>query len=62
MAQYLTVDDVARQLRVSRRTIERWIQREGLPAVKVGRLVRVDPDALADWVKARTARRDQLHG
>ncbi|MGE3298558.1 MAG: helix-turn-helix domain-containing protein [Porticoccaceae bacterium] len=43
----LTVDDVARRLRVSQRAVRRWIAEGRLPAVHLGRAVRVRPADLA---------------
>jgi excisionase family DNA binding protein len=42
----LTVPDVADQVQVSPRTVWRWIADGSLPCVRIGRMVRVDPDAL----------------
>lgn len=53
MGQYLTVEEVARQLQVTPRTIQRWIRLEGLPAIKLARAIRVDADDLAQWLDAR---------
>lgn len=61
MGKYLTVDEVATQLQVTPRTIQRWIRVEGLPAIKIGRAVRVNADDLAHWLDARKMRSDQSH-
>ncbi len=34
--EYLTIDEVAERLKVSRRTVYRWIERGELPAYKLG--------------------------
>ena len=59
MGQYLTVDEVARQLQVTPRTIQRWIRLEGLPAIKLARAIRVDADDLAQWLDARKTQGNQ---
>lgn len=51
----MTVDEVARRLSVSTRTIKREIERERLKAVHVGRCVRVTEQALSDYI-GRAAR------
>lgn len=50
-AALLTIDETARYLRVSRRSVERLISRGLLAHVKVGGATRIDPDTLAQWLK-----------
>jgi excisionase family DNA binding protein len=59
MGKYLTVEEVAAQLQVTPRTIQRWIRIEGLPAIKLARAVRVDADDLVHWLELRKIRGDQ---
>ncbi|PSR27336.1 MAG: DNA-binding protein [Sulfobacillus benefaciens] len=59
MGKYLTVEEVAAQLQVTPRTIQRWIRIEGLPAIKLARAVRVDADDLVQWLELRKIRGDQ---
>ena len=49
MSDWLTPADVARDLQVSVRTVGRWIDRDGLPALRVGSVVRISRQALAEW-------------
>jgi excisionase family DNA binding protein len=49
----LSVADVAIQLGVCRQTVYTFIYREGLPSILVGRIRRVHPDSLEDWLRAR---------
>lgn len=49
----LTIPDVAIQLGVCRQTVYNMIYREGLPSILVGRIRRVHPDSLSDWLKGR---------
>lgn len=51
----LTVKDVSVALRVSRSTIRRAIAAGAFPVVRLGRSVRVTPDALAAYIAARTS-------
>jgi excisionase family DNA binding protein len=43
---YLTVADVAKQLQISEDTVRRWIKSGKLPALKIGKEWRVDPEEL----------------
>ena len=47
----LTLDEVAERLRLSRRTIERMVAAELLPAVRVGRrALRIDEREFQAWI------------
>ena len=46
----LTVDEIARSLRVTEVTVRRWIARGWLPAIKVGGAVRIREEDLARFV------------
>jgi len=49
--QLLTLDEVAERLRLSRRTVERMVAAEVLPALRVApRAVRVDSAELENWI------------
>jgi excisionase family DNA binding protein len=49
----LTLDEVAETLRLSRRTVERMVAADLLPALRVGqRAVRVDQGEFHDWLYA----------
>jgi excisionase family DNA binding protein len=48
----LSVADVAIRLGVCRQTVYNLIYREGLPSILVGRIRRVHPDSLEDWLRA----------
>ncbi len=55
---WVSVDDVARHLGVSRDTVYRWIETRGMPAHKVGRLWKFKLDEVDEWVRAGGARSD----
>jgi excisionase family DNA binding protein len=48
--EFFTVKEVARRLRVSTKTVRRWIDQEKLKCVRLGRLVRIRPDQLRQFV------------
>jgi excisionase family DNA binding protein len=51
---YLTVEEVAARWRINPGTVRQWIQRRGLPAVRIGgRHLRIDPQALEEWLRAQ---------
>ena len=54
MNDFLTLDDVARMLRVSKPTVKRAVAKQGLPALRLGdrvwRFKRVDVEA---WIEQR---------
>jgi excisionase family DNA binding protein len=51
--QLLTVEDAAIRLSVSTKSIRRWIETGQLPAVRLGRAVRVEESAVADFIDGR---------
>jgi excisionase family DNA binding protein len=53
MKVYMTIEEVAQSLRVTVPTV-RWLRQEGrfAPAIKVGRRVLWDEEALTAWVEA----------
>ncbi len=48
----LTVSETAKLLRISRNLAYELVARGELPAVRLGRVIRVPRDALDNWVKA----------
>ena len=53
-AVLLTPSDAARLAKVSRDTIYREIERGALPALHVGRLLRIDPDDFTHYLRDRS--------
>lgn len=49
----LTLSQVANLLRVSDKTIRRWMLSKRLPHVRLGRVVRFRQDELLRWIEAR---------
>jgi len=51
-SRWLSVDEIATHLGVSRDTVYRWIEGRGLPAHKVGRSWKSKIEEIDDWVKS----------
>jgi excisionase family DNA binding protein len=49
---WVSVDQIADHLGVTRDSIYRWIDRKGLPAHRVGRLWKCQRSEVDDWVRA----------
>jgi excisionase family DNA binding protein len=49
----LTVEDLANLLNASPKTIYKQIKRGKLPAFRIGSLLRLNPEAVARWLRAR---------
>lgn len=49
--EYLTVAEVAVRMRVSRATIYRLVHNGDLPRMRVGKVLRVPRDAVADFIR-----------
>ena len=48
------VEDVAKMLGVSERTVRRWIEDKKLKAMKLGKGWRIEHDDLMEFIKTRT--------
>lgn len=49
--KFLTVEDVAEMLQVTRTTIYN-LKKQGLPFIKLGKNIRFDQDDVIDWVRS----------
>ncbi len=47
------IETVARSLGISLRQVRRFVAEGQIPFVRVGHLIRFDPDAINDWIDAR---------
>lgn len=54
MEKLLTIPEVAEILGISESTAKIWASQRKFPVVKVGRLSRVSPLALKDWIRRQT--------
>ena len=50
----LTLEEVAEILGISESTAKIWASRRMFPVVKVGRLIRISPYALQEWIERNT--------
>ncbi len=55
--RWVGVDDVAAHLGVAKDSVYRWIEEQGLPAHRVGRLFRFKLSELDEWVRQGTEHR-----
>ena len=51
MTRLMTVEEVARYLRVTEKTIYRLLERGSIPATKVGRQWRFDSTLIDEWLQ-----------
>ena len=56
---WVSVDQIAEHLGVTRDSIYRWIDRKGLPAHRVGRLWKFQVSEVDVWVRAGGATEEQ---
>jgi excisionase family DNA binding protein len=49
--RWVEVDEVATHLGVARDSVYRWVERKGLPAYRVGRLLRFRLSEVDAWVR-----------
>jgi len=50
--RWLSVDDVTEYLGIKRFTVYKWVKRLGLPAHKIGRLLKFRKSEIDEWVKS----------
>lgn len=56
-SSYYTLAEVARRLRISVKTVRRYVREGRLAAVRLGREYRVSAEALIEFLKNSTTRR-----
>lgn len=52
---WVSLEEVAEHLGVSKDTVHRWLRKRGLPAHKVGRLWKFQVSEVDEWVRAGRA-------
>jgi excisionase family DNA binding protein len=58
-ALYLTVEQTAERLQLGRTKVYEMIAYEGLPVVRFGRCVRINPVRLQEWLAQREEEQNQ---
>jgi len=56
--RWLSVDEIAEHLGVSKDTVYTWVNERGMPGHKVGRLWKFKIGEVDDWVRAGGASKD----
>ena len=54
LLQLLTVEQVAESLQLSTKQVRRLIERDEIPAYRIGRLIRVSADGLSGFIESRS--------
>ena len=64
-SEYLTVAQLAKRLQISESTIYGWVERNYIPYLMAGDLLRFDPDVINSWMLEEADRKRekkrQLH-
>jgi excisionase family DNA binding protein len=58
---FLTLDEAAAMLQVSKRTLQRLVQRREMPALKIVGQWRIPQDRFMKWVEERMVSESELH-
>jgi len=51
--EFITVDEIAEYLRISRMTVVRMIEKGELPALKIGRQWRIQKEDFEKWIRGK---------
>lgn len=62
MDDYLTEDELAKQLKVSRSFLWALRTKQGLPHIRIGRTVRYEPQAVTEWLKVNDENNNASNG
>lgn len=57
----MTIEQLSELISVKKKTIYDWTHRGTIPCVKVGRLLRFDPNEIERWIKNNNKRRFNHH-
>jgi len=55
----LGVKEVAELFDVGEGTIQRWVRRGEIPAIRVSDTIRFDPEMLADWIEQSSPAKEE---
>ena len=56
---WYSVEEIARHLGVSKETVYRWLERELIPAHRMGKLWRFKPSEVDTWIRSGGADNDR---
>ena len=59
-SSFATRDQIAHELGITTRTLQRWQNEEGLPVIRVGRLRRYSRENVAQWFLSHEQRRSNV--
>ena len=62
LPEYMTVEEVAARLRVSKMTVYRAVERGDMDAIRVGRSIRVDKRDVFKFIREATTTPDEHFG
>ncbi len=57
--RWLSVEEIAKHLSISKETVYRWLERDRIPAHKVGKQWRFQTSEVDEWVRSGGASDDQ---
>ena len=60
--RWLSVEEIAEHLGVSKDTVYSWISSKGMPGHRVGRFLNFKKEEIDDWVRAGEAAAANLRG
>jgi excisionase family DNA binding protein len=58
---WYSVEEIARHLGVSKETIYRWLEKELIPAHRMGKLWKFKPSEVDSWIKSGGAETERLN-
>ncbi len=58
--QWLSVEEIADHLKISKETVYRWLDKGKIPAHRVGKQWRFKPSEVDDWVKSGSASEERV--
>jgi len=60
--RWLSVEEIAEYLGVSKDTVYAWISKRNMPAHRIGRLWKFKTDEVDEWVRSRGAAENESRG
>lgn len=60
--RWLSVEEIAEYLGVSKDTVYAWISKRGMPAHRIGRLWKFKSEEVDEWVRSGGAAENEVRG